>query len=85
MQKEQFNCYVTVRVFLMKPMCLIVYGSRYLGVDVFANECRHFKADHGRTKFRNQYSAENDPKRQKTKKPKWLALTDYCLFWKVDT
>ena len=27
MQKELFNCYVTVRVFLMKPMCLIVYGS----------------------------------------------------------
>ena len=69
----------------MKPMCLIVYGSRYLGVDVFANECRHFKLDHGRTKFRNQYSAENDPKRQKTKQPKRLALTDYCLFWKVDT
>ena len=62
MQKELFNCYVTVRVFLMKPMCLIVYGSRYLGVDVFLIEFRHFKPDM-RTKFRKQYSAENDPKR----------------------
>ena len=72
MEKEQLIDYVTVRIFLIKPICLIIYGSRYLGVDVFAIECRRFKL-HMRTQFRKQYSAENDLKRGKTGKPNnWL-------------
>ena len=72
MEKEQLIDYVTVRIFLIKPICLIIYGSRYLGVDVFAIECRRFKP-HMRTQFRKQYSAENDLKHGKTGKPNnWL-------------